>query len=105
MSGRRAKGDGSVYRRKNSRYIGEYVDANGKRRYVSGKTRPKLKYEPSCVRLWPTIRASVRESTHESYEKPHSSSHRTGPCNVKLDQLNALQVQAHYRAKLDDALK
>jgi hypothetical protein len=34
MTKRRAKGDGSVYQLKDSRCIGEYDDANEKKRYV-----------------------------------------------------------------------
>ncbi len=40
---RRTKGDGSVYCRKDGRYVGEYTDANGKRRYVSGKSKTDVK--------------------------------------------------------------
>jgi hypothetical protein len=43
MTKRRAKGDGSVYGRGDGRVVGEYLDANGKRRYVSGKTKPEVK--------------------------------------------------------------
>jgi integrase len=43
MTRRRIKGEGSVYRRKDGRCMCEYVDANGKRRYVSGKSKPEVK--------------------------------------------------------------
>jgi integrase len=47
MTKRRANGKGSVYHRSNGRYVGEYEDATGKRRSVSGKSkavvRAKLK--------------------------------------------------------------
>src|SRR4028119_1272877 len=43
MTKRRAKGDGSVYGRGDGRVVGKYLDANGKRRYVSGKTKPEVK--------------------------------------------------------------
>ena len=39
MTKRRGKGEGSVYRRKDGLCVGEYEDANGKRRYISGKTK------------------------------------------------------------------
>ena len=39
MTKRRTRGDGSVYRRNDGRYMGEYDDANGKRRYVSGTSK------------------------------------------------------------------
>jgi integrase len=40
---RRANGEGSVYRRGDGRVVGEYVDANGKRRYISGKTKTEVR--------------------------------------------------------------
>jgi hypothetical protein len=43
MTKRRDKGEGSVYRRKDGRCKGEYDDANGKRRYVSGKTKAEVR--------------------------------------------------------------
>ncbi len=52
-----------------------------------------------------SIRASVRESTYERYENLTSLHIVPVLGNVKLNRLNALQVQALYRAKLDDALK
>ena len=42
MAKRRGNGEGSVYRRGDGRVVGEYVDANGKRRYVSGKTKTEV---------------------------------------------------------------
>jgi hypothetical protein len=43
MTKRRGRGEGSVYRRKDGRCIGEYEDANGKKRYVSGKTKAEVR--------------------------------------------------------------
>jgi hypothetical protein len=43
MTKRRTKGDGSVYQRKDGRFIGEYTDVLGKRRYVSGKNKTEVK--------------------------------------------------------------
>ena len=85
MTKRRPKGEGSVYRRKDGRVVGEYIDANGKRRYVSGKTKAEaraklrkavadtdagiafdsenLTVELNADRWLVSIRASVREST------------------------------------------
>lgn len=45
MTKRRTKGVGSVYKRGNGRIIGEYEDANGKKRYVSGKTKPEVRHK------------------------------------------------------------
>src|SRR5215211_7235743 len=41
MTTRRPKGEGSVYRRKDGRVVGEYVDANGRTRYITSKTKTK----------------------------------------------------------------
>jgi hypothetical protein len=35
---RRVRGEGSIYRRKDGRYVGQY-ETPGKRRYIYGKTR------------------------------------------------------------------
>ena len=43
MTRRRGRGEGSVYRRKDGRCIGEYEDANGKRRYVSGTMKAEVR--------------------------------------------------------------
>ena len=43
MAKRRGNGEGSVYRRGDGRVVGEWVDANGKRRYISGETRTGVK--------------------------------------------------------------
>jgi integrase len=126
MTRRRAKGEGSVYRRKDGRCIGEYEDAYGKRRYVSGKTtaevRTKLRRVLSdqdegmtldsknltigtYLESWlDSIRATARESTWERYEVLTRSHIVPVLGRVKLDKLNALQVQALYRAKLDEGL-
>ena len=45
MTKRRVKGEGSVYQRKNGRFVGEYDDINGKRRYVSGKNKAEVRAE------------------------------------------------------------
>ena len=38
---RRGKGEGSIYRRKDGRWVGQY-EVNGKRRYVYGRTRKEV---------------------------------------------------------------
>jgi integrase len=43
MTRRRMKGEGSVYKRKDGRIVGEYEDANGRRRYTSGKTKAEVR--------------------------------------------------------------
>ena len=41
MAARRGKGEGSIYRRKDCRWVGQH-EVNGKRRYVYGKTRKEV---------------------------------------------------------------
>src|SRR5215216_732537 len=42
MTKRRPNGEGSVYRRKYGRVVGEYVDANGRTRYITSKTKREM---------------------------------------------------------------
>ena len=42
VNSQQAESEESVYRRKDGRYMGEYTDATGKRRYVSGKVQNEL---------------------------------------------------------------
>ncbi len=41
MTKRRAKGEGSVYTRKDGRVVGEWVDANGRTRYMTSTKMSK----------------------------------------------------------------
>jgi hypothetical protein len=90
MTKRRAKGDGSVYLRKDGRCIGEYLDALCKKRYISGKTKAEvmsklrqaiadkdvgIAYDSENLivglyleRWLDSIQPTVRESTWERYE-------------------------------------
>ncbi len=43
MAKRGVRGEGGVYKRGDGRVVGEYGDANGKRRYVSGKTKAEVR--------------------------------------------------------------
>lgn len=43
MSKRRGNGEGSVYKRSNGRFVGEWTDAQGKRRYVSGSSKADVR--------------------------------------------------------------
>jgi integrase len=43
MAKRGGRGEGSVYRGKDGRCVGEYEDANGRRRYISGKTKAEVR--------------------------------------------------------------
>lgn len=125
MAGRRAKGEGSIYRRKSGGWAGQFMAGN-KRRYVYGKTKKevadKLKaaiaerdagrdFEAGNVTLaeylnhWLTdVRDTVRPQTLESYAL-HVRRH-IGPAlgHVKLANLTPGDVQGFYRDKLDTGL-
>lgn len=119
---RRGKGEGSIYRRGDGRWVGQY-EANGKRRYVSGKTRAEVAKRLNAaiaerdkgfvfdagnltltnyLDLWlDSVRGTVRESTwvrHEINVRVHIKPNLRG----RLDKLHGLQVQALYRRKLDE---
>jgi integrase len=126
MTKRRVKGEGSVYRRKDGRVVGEYVDANGRRRYVSGKTKAEVRqklrklladrdegiaYDSEnltvgayLVRWLEAVKGSVRERTWERHEQVVRLHLEPTIGGVKLDRLNALQVQSVYGQKLDGGL-
>ena len=126
MKKRRGNGEGSVYRRGDGRVVGEWVDANGKRRYISGKTKTAVRkrlrelladrdkgiaYDSENLTMgdyldrWlDAVKGSVRPRTWQRSEeavrlhlKPTIGHHR-------LDKLNAMQVQAAYRQKLEEGL-
>ena len=126
MTKRRDKGEGSVYRRKDGRCVGEYEDANGKRRYVSGKTKTEVRaklrkllvdrdegiaYDSENLtvgdyldRWLSALEGSLRDRTwrrHEQVVRLHLKPNIGG---VKLDKLNALQVQNVYSQKLNGGL-
>ena len=126
MAKRRGNGEGSVYRRKDGRVVGEYVEANGKRRYVSGKTKTEVKaklrklladrdegiaYDSEnltvgayLLRWLEAMKGSVRERTWERHEQVVRLHLEPIIGNVRLDRLNALQVQSLYGRKLEAGL-
>jgi integrase len=126
MTKRRIKGEGSVYRRKDGRCMGEYVDANGKRRYVSGKTKPEVKaklrklledrdkgiaYDPEgltveryLARWLESIQDRVRPGTYNPYEAITRLHIKPTLGSTKLEKLTALHLEKLYRQKLDAGL-
>jgi integrase len=119
---RRSRGAGSIYRRKDGRWVGQY-EVNDKRQYVYGKTRAEVAaklakviaqrnagfaFDCECLPLaqyhdrWlDSIRDTVRESTwvrHEINVRVHL---KPALGKARLDKLNPLQVQSFYRRKLD----
>lgn len=126
MTKRRVQGEGSVYRRKNGRVIGEYLDGLGRQKYVSGKNKNEVKakvrrrlaeVEAGLVfddgnmtvgeyldRWLDNVRDTVKERSwirHEVDVRVHIKPELGG---VKLAKLSALKVQSLYRVKLDSGL-
>jgi len=126
MTKRRGRGEGSVYRRSDGRIVGEYEDANGKRRYISGKSKAEVRtklrkllaerdegiaYDSENLtvsayldRWLEAVKGSVRERTWERHEQVVRVHLKPTIGGVKLDRLNALQVQGVYGRKLEAEL-
>ncbi len=122
---RRGAGEGSIYQRRDGRWVGQY-EAEGKRRYVYGQDREAVRAKltkaladrdaglvfdsrnlavSEYVPLWlDSIREAVGPRTwkrHEELMRLHVLP-RLG--STKLGKLNALQIQSLYRKKLDAGL-
>ena len=126
MSRRRVKGEGSVYKRGDGRVVGEYKDANGKHRYVSGKTKAEVRaklrklladrdagisYDSENLtvggyldRWLESVKNTVRDRTWRRHEQVVRVHLRPTIGAVKLERLHALQVEAVYRQRLDGGL-
>jgi integrase len=124
-NGKRGWGEGSIYRRKDGRWVGQY-EVGGKRRYIYGKTRKEvagkltramadrdagMTFDAGSLRVgdyldrWlDSIRDTLRRRTwirHEEIVRLHLKPYLGG---IKLDRVNPLQVQSLYRSKLDSGL-
>ena len=128
MTKKWANGEGSVYRRKDGRVVGEYEDANGKRRYITSTTMSKaemkaavrkkledrdegIAYDSENLTLgeyldrWlESIQDKVRPGTYKPYEAIVRLHVKPTLGSTKLDKLNALQLEKLYRQKLDAGL-
>jgi integrase len=126
MTRRREQGEGSVFRRGNGRVVGEYEDATGKRRYISGKTKPEVRKRlrklledrdkgiahdsenltvAAYMDRWlESIRDKVRPGTYKPYEAITRLHIKPTLGKKKLDKLTALQLETLYRQKLDAGL-
>lgn len=128
----RANGDGDVFGRKNkagqiTSYRGAYVGPDGKRRYVSGKTKEEarkalrearanadagLVFDAGAVTLaayldrWLTdsVRDTVRQRTYERYESIVRVHISPALGRMKLKALTPAHARALYRQKLDAGL-
>lgn len=123
---RRDKGDGSIYQRSNGRFIGEYTDINGKRRYISGKNKSEVKaklkealknkdggvsYDAGRLTFgdyldqWlDSVKDSLRPGAFRRYEEAVRIHIKPTLGNVKLSRLNSLQLQKLYRTKTHEGL-
>jgi len=128
LSKRRAKGEGSVFTRKDGRVVGEWDDANGKTRYITSKTMTKremskavrkklqdrdegiaahsegLTVEKYMDRWLEAIRGNVSPGTFKPYEAIVRLHIKPTLGTTKLDKLNAMQLEKLYRQKLDAGL-
>jgi integrase len=126
VSKRRVKGEGSVYRRKDGRYMGEYTDATGKRRYISGKTKQDvakklrkamenkdkgISHDSKGLTLSKYLDAwleqqkdRVREGTYKPYEAIVRLHIKPTLGSTKLERLTAMQLERLYAQKLDAGL-
>jgi hypothetical protein len=115
---RRNKGSGSVYTRKDGRVVGEY-EVNGKSRYIYGRDEKQVADKVaeaiknrdagidsenmtvgSYLDKWLTaIKDTVRVGTWKQYEMIVRLHIKPTLGGVRLEKLNALQVQSFYRER------
>ncbi len=128
----RANGDGDVFPRKNKDgkivgYRGAYVGPDGKRRYVSGKSKEDARRKLRAARadsdrrllfdaenlkvgeyldswLTDSVRDTVRQRTFERYESIVRVHIKPALGRVKLGALTPNHVRRLYRQKLDSGL-
>ncbi len=122
---RRGAGEGSIYQRKDGRYVGQY-EAEGKRRYIYGRDKDEVRtkltkaladrdagivYDSQNLTVSEYMSVwldSVKETVGPRTLKRHEELTRLHVVSmlgrVRLDKLNALRVQSLYRKKLDVGL-
>ncbi len=126
MAGRRrGRGEGSIYRRKDGRWVGQY-EVNAKRRYVYARTRKEvaeklnraiaerdvgLVFDAKNLSLadyldrWlDTIRGALAPNTVRRHEELARIHIKPALGKAKLSKLDPLRVQSFYRSKLDEGL-
>lgn len=128
MSKRRTKGEGSVYRRDDGRVVGEYRDANGRKRYITSKTKTKAEMKAAVrkaledrdngiahdsenltvemyVERWlESTRDTVGLRTYQRSEETARLHIAPTVGKVKVDKLTAMQLDELYRKKLEAGL-
>ena len=128
----RGNGDGDVWPRRNKEdnimgYRGSYFGPDGKRRYVSGKTKEETRSKLRSARadadrglvfdspdlkvgafltgwLHDSVKGSVKPITHVSYQRLVNKHIIPAIGNVKLSKLSPAHLQGFYRSKLDGGL-
>lgn len=125
VSKKRGNGEGSIYRRKDGRWVCQY-EVGGKRRYIYGTTRKevagklakamadkdngmtfdagKMTVEGYLDSWLDSIRDTLRRRTWIRHEEVVRLHLKPSLGNTKLDRVSALQVQSLYRSKLDSGL-
>lgn len=127
---KRGNGEGSITRRKDGLYMARYTvqtQAGPKRKTVYGKTRAEASDKLSkaladrsgglvfdtgtltvgeYIKTWlsDSVRGTVRDSTHASYEQVARNYLIPGIGKVKLKDLKPLHLRQLYRGKLDAGL-
>lgn len=130
MTRRRGNGEGSIYRRKDGRWVGQYIvhtDKGPKYKYIYGRSRQAvaekltkaiadrdggLVFDASALTLgeyltrWlnDSVRDSVKQRTLENYEYVVRRHLVPTLGHVKLKALSPVHVQGLYRSKLDSGL-
>jgi integrase len=127
--GRRGKSEGSIYRRKDGRWVGQYGVQTGsgkKTKYIYGKNRKEvaaklakaiaerdagvvfdagsLKVGPYLDRWLDSVKDTVKQRTWKRHEEVVRLHLKPSLGSIKLDKLGALQVQSLYRTKLNSGL-
>lgn len=112
--------EGSVYRRSDGRVVGEYLDLDGRKRYLTSKTKTKAQMKAALRQLlndrdegvahdsenltvgeyldrWlESIRDTVRERTYQRSEQTVRLHIKPKLGKTKLDKLTALQLDGLY---------
>jgi hypothetical protein len=117
-----------VYRRDDGRVVGEYTDANGRKRYITSKTKTKAEMKAAVrkaledrdngiahdsenltvemyVERWlESTRDTVGLRTYQRSEETARLHIVPAVGKVKLDKLTAMQLDELYRKKLEAGL-
>jgi integrase len=128
MTKKGANGEGSVYRRKDGRVVGEWTDANGRTRYITSKSMSKgeikaairkklqerdegiahdsggLTVETYMDRWLESIKDRVRPGTFKPYEAIIRLHVKPTLGKTQLEKLNAIRIERLYAQKLEAGL-